>query len=79
MTSSGIIATPTLYSENGHLEERSKHLSCLSCIKCIDITLIDDKKFSSSKKMPANKCQKMMASEHHVIIPNEIIDSGNNH
>ena len=45
----------------------------------IEITLVDEENFFSHTKILAKKCKRMIESEHHVVTPNEIIDSGNNH
>lgn len=45
----------------------------------IEIALVDTENFFSCIKGLAKKCKRMIESEHHVVTPNEIVDSGNNH
>lgn len=59
------------------LKRKGLSLYPLSCINCIDITLVDDEKLFSHTKISANTCQRVIESDP--VTSNEIIDSGNNH
>ena len=44
----------------------------------IEIALVDEKKIFSYRKILANKCKRVVESQHHVVTPSEITDSSTN-
>lgn len=59
------------------LKRKGLSMYPLSCINYIDVTLVDDEKFFSHTKIPANTCQRVIESDP--VTSNEIIDSDINH